>query len=652
MRKPRKTGSQPKAQTQGPNRLRALAEGHAAAGRYREAVAAFKDLLRVDDRPEWRAALAAAYAGRARELAAKGMPKEALTVWENRAQLAPDLPPEPDHYALLLRLGRVQAVADLYLRWADRLDAASLASLRSHLAAHHLGGEAAVTAALPADDPILVQGPIASRALDAYCQGDDETLRGALATIPFRSPYRDLAQILKAMQRFPDATEEIATSLVRVRDESGFATLRHACELAVEALWTAPEALPERLVAADETTRRFALTLAGWGEERQALWGEVRRAPGPGTDSLLRMLHRHRAGLGEDWARRQALRLLVPGFPKSAGWITQGGARRLSEEERLLVSAWRAEHGADPWEELRAWKAYYHRLLAAGRPEPGCDGALSLALILRRVESHLGILAQVTPSGDPMSPPEALADAVELSLTHDPDDRDSYELLVRYHMRARDLKSARRLLDRGLERFPADAGLLTAALDLSLEANSFKKATRYAREILAIDPINTGARERLVKAHLAHARKQIRAGRLDLARKELTQAAEWEPKTGQGGRPAERRELLGALLDMARDPARGREVLGEQVRALGGGISAAFALAVECEACGHPVASALKIVGLSKIPAPNQAGLSAFLARLRAHLDEDARLTPQIRHLIQKPLSLAARWPLPQSECE
>jgi tetratricopeptide (TPR) repeat protein len=277
---------------------------------------------------------------------------------------------------------------------------------------------------------------------------------------------------------------------------------------------------------------------------------------------------------------------------------------------------------------------------------------LSLALILRRVESHLGILAQVTPSGDPMSPPEALADAVELSLTHDPDDRDSYELLVRYHMRARDLKSARRLLDRGLERFPADAGLLTAALDLSLEANSFKKATRYAREILAIDPINTGARERLVKAHLAHARKQIRAGRLDLARKELTQAAEWEPKTGQGGRPAERRELLGALLDMARDPARGREVLGEQVRALGGGISAAFALAVECEACGHPVASALKIVGLSKIPAPNQAGLSAFLARLRAHLDEDARLTPQIRHLIQKPLSLAARWPLPQSECE
>ena len=652
MRKPRKTGSTPKAQTQDPDRLRALAEGHADAGRYREAVSAFKDLLRVDDRPEWRAALAAAYAGRARELAAKGMPKEALTVWENRAQTAPDLPPEPDQYALLLRLGRVQTVADLYLRWADRMDTASLASLRSHLAAHYLGGESALTAVLPPDDPVIVQGPAASRALDAYCQGDDESLREALAAIPFRSPYRDLAQILKALQRFPDAAEEVATVLARVGEGSGFAALRHACELAVEALWSATEALPEQLVGAGETTRRFALTLAGWGEERQALWEEVRRPPGQGIESLLRMLHRHRAHLGEDWARHQALRLLVPGFPKSARWITQGGARRLSEEEGLLVSAWHAEHGSDPWEELLAWKAYYRRLLAEGTPEPGSDAALRLALILRRVESHLGILAQATPSPDPMSPAGALAEAVELSLTHDPDDRDSYELLVRYCLRGRDLKSARRLLDRGLGRFPADAGLLTAALDLALEANSFKKAARYAREILAIDPINTGARERLVKAHLAHARKQIRAGRLDLARKELTQAAEWETKAGQGRRPGERREILGALLDLTQDPQRGREVLGDQVRALGGGISAAFALAVECEAAGHPAASTLKIVGLSKIPVPNQGELSTFLARLRAHLDEGARLPPPIRRLIEKPLGPAARWPLAQSECE
>lgn len=650
MRKPRKTGSPPQAAA--PDRLRTLAEGHAAAGRYREAVAAFKDLLRVDDRPEWRTALAAAYAGRARQLEVKGMPKEALTVWENRAQVAPELPPDPDHYALLLRLGRIQAVAELYLRWADRMDATSLASLRSHLAAHYLGGEAAVTATLPVDDPILVQGPAAARALDAYCQGDDETLRLALPAIPFRSPYRDLAQILKALQRFPETAEEVAAMLARVGDDSGFAPLRRACELALEALRMGTGAVPERLAAADETTRRFALTLAGWGEERQALWEEVRRTPDTEGQSLLRMLHRHRARLGEDWARHQALRLLVPAFPKSAGWITQGGARPLSAEERLLVAAWRAEDGADPWEEFRAWKAYYHRLLAGGTPAPGSDAALCLALILRRVESRLGILAQVTPSDDPMSPAGALAEAVELSLSHDPDDRDSYELLVRYHLRDRDLKSARRLLDRGLERFPADAGLLTAALDLALAANSFKKAARYAREILAIDPINTGARERLVKAHLAHARKQIRAGRLDLARKELVQAAEWESETGQGGRSGQRRELLGALLDLAEDPKRGQEALGDQVKALGGGLSAAFALAVECEASGHPVASTLKLVGLSKVPVPNERELRAFLARLRSHLDEGARITPQIRRLIEKPLSPAARWPLPQPECE
>jgi cellulose synthase operon protein C len=584
------------------------------------------------------------------------MPKEALTIWENRAQMAPGLPPESDYCALLLKLGRVESVAGLCRRWADRLDAADLTALRSHLAAHHLGGAATVADTLPADDPILLQGPAASRALDAYCAGDDAALAEALAAIPFRSPYRDLAQILKALQRLPEAPDEAASGLARVGDQSGFAPLRRAGELGLEGLGGRSGPGPERLAGAGAAARRFALTLAGWGEERQALWEEVRRTPELGPSSLpqalLRLLHRHRARLGEDWARRQALRLLVPGFPKSAGWITQGGARRLSEEERLLVAAWRAEDAADPWQELQAWKAYYRQLLTAGTPEPGSDGALRLALILRRADSHLGILAQATPSGDPMSPGAALAEALELSLHHDPEDRDTCERLIRYFLRGKDLKSARRILEPALQRFPRDAGLLTAALDLALASDSFKKAARYAREVLAVDPINTGARERLVKAHLAHARKQIRGGRPDLARKELAEAAEWEPKSGQAGRLGEQRAVLGALLELGEDPEAGRAALQHQAAALGGGISAAFALALECESCGRPQAATLKVAGLAKVPVPNQAALGAFLGRLRAHLEGAEGLARPVRTLIESPLRNAAGWPLPQGECE
>ncbi|WP_213380461.1 tetratricopeptide repeat protein [Allochromatium tepidum] len=80
------------------------------AGDFRDAVNDYKLLLKQEPRPDWRDGLTAAYAGRARELAAKGMLKEALVMWENRAALAPDLPMEADQLTLLARLGRFDAL--------------------------------------------------------------------------------------------------------------------------------------------------------------------------------------------------------------------------------------------------------------------------------------------------------------------------------------------------------------------------------------------------------------------------------------------------------------------------------------------------------------------------------------------------------------
>jgi len=648
MKKPHKAAAAPKAPT--PDDLLTAAQGQIAAGRYREAISTCKDLLKIENRQEWRQTLACAYAGRARELAAKGMTKEALTVWENRTQIAPELPADLDYMTLLLRLGRISQAVALGALAGDRLDPATLTALRSQLAAHHLAGKAEVAAGLAADDPILVQGVAAAQALDAYCAGDDAALGAALAAIPFRSPYRDLAQILKALQRPPAALHEALELLARVDDASGFAPLRRTCESALGP----PQTLTERLADAGEATRRFAMTLAGWGEQRQAIWEEARRAGNSEPKTLLRLLHRHRTLLGETWARRQGLRLLVAGFPKSAGWIKDSGGPQLSAEERLLIAAWRAEHNERSGNDLDAWDAYAQHLMKDRLPEPGTDDALRVALVLRRVDSHRDLLSHLVPDDDPFVPTASLAEAVESSLQFDPDDRDSYERLVRFYLRGPDLKSARRLLDLGLARFPADVGLLTAAMDVALAADAHKKAARYAREILALDPINTGARERLVKSHLAHARKQLKACRLDLASKELEQAAEWEPAWDRGGRLRERRVLLSALLELQADAARGASVLGAQVQAMGGGMAAALALALEGAAIGRAAAGLLKTAGLGKAAVADQADLTAVLSRLRTYLDEEAgaELAPELRRLFEKPLSAAARWPLSQPESE
>ena len=68
--------------------LVAQAAGALCQERFREAIDVYKLLLRQEPRPEWKHALAEAYHGRARDLAAKRMFKEAAMVLENT--LAPD----------------------------------------------------------------------------------------------------------------------------------------------------------------------------------------------------------------------------------------------------------------------------------------------------------------------------------------------------------------------------------------------------------------------------------------------------------------------------------------------------------------------------------------------------------------------------------
>ena len=63
------------------------AEAALGASRYREAIEHYKELLKQERRPAWLEGLAAAYAGRAKQLAQKGMVKEALALWRTRADM-------------------------------------------------------------------------------------------------------------------------------------------------------------------------------------------------------------------------------------------------------------------------------------------------------------------------------------------------------------------------------------------------------------------------------------------------------------------------------------------------------------------------------------------------------------------------------------
>src|SRR3954465_4767389 len=109
----------PAARVASPDGLAQRGAEELQAGRFREAVESFRQLVKIEPRPEWREALATAYVGRGRTLAAKGMYKEATMVFDNAT--------EPDgvihepllHLACFGRWGNTAKAARLCSKFLD-----------------------------------------------------------------------------------------------------------------------------------------------------------------------------------------------------------------------------------------------------------------------------------------------------------------------------------------------------------------------------------------------------------------------------------------------------------------------------------------------------------------------------------------------------
>lgn len=209
-------------------------------------------------------------------------------MWENRAGLGPTNHIHPDHAALLMRTGGAQQVLALFSQ-GSMLSPALRDQLRPLLAAHLLAGDEGIEAMLPADDPVRRHANAARGALAAYCAGDDDTLRSALGAIPLRSPYRDWLQLLKALQQVPDRPSEASAQFARIGDESAFAPMRRAAQLA----FLPEQAFLDAITAVGEATLRFACALRGWSPKRVALHQEFARGNAETKPrTLLRLLYR------------------------------------------------------------------------------------------------------------------------------------------------------------------------------------------------------------------------------------------------------------------------------------------------------------------------------------------------------------------------
>jgi hypothetical protein len=153
------------------------------------------------------------------------------------------------------------------------------------------------------------------------------------------------------------------------------------------------------------------------------------------------------------------------------------------------------------------------------------------------------------------------------------------ELIGRYRADAR-LKDWHRLVDEAVQRFPDNSALLLQATESAMARNAYKKAAGFAHRLLKIDPINSGVRRQMIELQVAQARKQMRAGRPELAAKELAAAAEWERPDA----PSAPLRIAQALVELrAGQDAQAQERLRAGVALAGSGVAGWFRAALEGE---------------------------------------------------------------------
>ena len=294
-----------------------------------------------------------------------------------------------------------------------------------------------------------------------------------------------------------------------------------------------------------------------------------------GAAALFALLVKPGLPLPEHDLRIACLNLL----PEIPDYLTQFDRRfgPASTVERGRILALAAEARDNWWQAQAHWDAVAEALSAQLAP----DAHLAHAVVLR----HLADLALRHPEvhGDLGTDP--VADYLERSLVADPDHLPATLALLEHYRTTDSPKDWHRMTDRATQRFPGNTVILLHAVDAAVARDAYKKAAGFARRLLALDPINQPVRQRMIELQLAHARKQMRAGRADLAGKALAQAAEWEPPDT----PSAPLRIGQALVATHGDQTEAGETrLREAVQLGGGGIAGWFRAALEAALMGWP----------------------------------------------------------------
>lgn len=592
------------------------------AGRFREAIEGFKELLKTGRRNEWIEALAQAYVGRAGELQAKGMIPEALTIWRNRASTCDKPLAHPGYIECLCKSGATVEA----LKLVTQMEAGEeRQALENHLAATAVLLPPEALSTLPEDHALRSQHSQAVAALHAYCAGDGKALDEALQRIPFRSPYRDLRPVLKALNVVQQDPEQANTLLARVTNDSPFAKLAAVARSAI----LPDDAWLPALAQASPAQQQALLDLKGCPQESRAQLQELAQlGADPDPVKVLDILLRPHS---KRTPRTEALCHYLLPYVEKPSQQHRTFAGQLPQFKRQRIAALANELNGDPTASAEFW------LDAVKAMEKIPEQTKNAALILHR----LALGRKVEGPQKDLSKEDI--QLLERSLKLDSDNPQARLRLIHAYAKASNAKQARTHLEVALATAPDDPQTLLAAVETAIASDSHKKAEGYAKRLLELDPINPQVRGLIARAGLAQARKQIRGKRMDLALKALDEALPWIAD-------APGRALAGVLRALCTPDGGDDAALRTAATGLGGSLCAAFYLTMEAYRLKWEPKALLSRANIPLDAKPDAADLAQFVRLLDACDDKEGKALAPTLKLLRRSIELGASLALTPEE--
>ncbi len=527
------------------------ASSHFSAGRYKNAAEIYKNLLKHSDNPDWRRQLAECYLQRALNMAEKGMPKEAVVLWENYSEWAEPPLAALENYILWLLSAKNTQKAFARL---DRIDAEQLDKNHPELAVWLgfllVSEYSDIEAHIPHDSAVMLHWQTVRDALEAYRCNRLEHIDELLKKLPFRSAFRDLRSILKALLSLPASIEQAQTLLSKIPDNSPYRPAANA----LTAYMLQGSAFVEASLQLEDNQRRLIAKAKGFSNKQLELLDAIYKQRNNLTDKAqFNLAIRYRELIGNEAASRfcQAMLARYPAGRKD--YLKNFAEKDSIESERIQALIHEENH--NDFEAEDHWLRYIDALKTQG-PE----NHKKISLIYRRLARNL-------------SPTMAVDYLIE-SLQYDPEDRDSYlKILDYFEQEDPDPEEHATWLAKGLKHLPKDIEMLVCAAKSAMRKKAFKKAAKYAQDLLKIDPVNTLAKKLLFSSHLAHARKLIKTEKFHLVDKEL-QAAERLSIDKTLLRQADL--IRGFYIWAAEDKDRGLKVIADTLRSMNPGPATAY----------------------------------------------------------------------------